>query len=90
MSHARAARLDAPAARGIREDDGVRFRRPTLAGGANKVALIVAQRTHQDFGACDQHGRRYVRPPAEASAPSPVLPPLTARLRATAADDAPG
>ncbi|MER5522735.1 hypothetical protein [Streptomyces sp. NPDC002763] len=52
--------------------------------------MVVAQRTHQDFGACDQHGRRYVRPPAEASTPSPVLPPLTARLRATAADDAPG
>ncbi|MGW2712167.1 CPCC family cysteine-rich protein [Streptomyces sp. NPDC001356] len=90
LSHARAARLDAPAARGIREDDGVRFRRPTPAGGANRVSLVVAQRTHKDFGACDQHGRRYVRPPAEASIPSPVLPPLTARLQATAADDAPG
>ncbi|MGV9938158.1 CPCC family cysteine-rich protein [Streptomyces sp. NPDC003401] len=34
------------------EDDGGQFRRPTMAGGANKVSLIEAQRNYQDFGAC--------------------------------------
>ncbi|MFJ6567953.1 CPCC family cysteine-rich protein [Streptomyces sp. NPDC091292] len=36
-----------------------------MPGGANKVSLIEAQHNYQDFGACDPHGRRYVRPPAE-------------------------
>ncbi|UUU31647.1 CPCC family cysteine-rich protein [Streptomyces sp. CA-210063] len=49
------------------EDDGVRFRRPTMDGGADNVCLIEAQRNYQDFGACDQHGRRFVRPPAADS-----------------------
>ncbi|MFH8396799.1 CPCC family cysteine-rich protein [Streptomyces anulatus] len=39
------------------EDDRVQFRWPTMAGGANKVSLIEAQRNYQDFGACDQHDR---------------------------------
>ncbi|MEV8445437.1 MULTISPECIES: CPCC family cysteine-rich protein [unclassified Streptomyces] len=47
------------------EDDGARFRRPTMSDGANKVSLIEAHRNYQDFGACDQRNRRYVRPPAE-------------------------
>ncbi|WP_078955217.1 CPCC family cysteine-rich protein [Streptomyces griseus] len=42
-----------------------RAERPTTAGGANKVSLTEAQRNYQDFGACDEHGRRYVRPPTE-------------------------
>ncbi|MFF5535809.1 CPCC family cysteine-rich protein [Streptomyces cinerochromogenes] len=42
------------------EDDGVQFRWPTMAGGANKVSLIEAQRNYQDFGACDELGRRFV------------------------------
>lgn len=47
------------------EDDGVQFRWPTMDGGANKASLIEAQRNYQDFSACDEHGRRFVRPPAE-------------------------
>lgn len=47
------------------EDDDVQFRWPTAAVGANRVSLIEAQRNYQSFGACDQHGRKYVRPPAE-------------------------
>ncbi|MFI1469555.1 CPCC family cysteine-rich protein [Streptomyces wuyuanensis] len=42
------------------EDDGVQFRRPTTAGGANKLSLTETQRDDQRFGACDQHG---LRPP---------------------------
>lgn len=47
------------------EDDGVQFRWPTMAGGANEVSLIEAQRNYQDFGACNEHGRRFVRTPTE-------------------------
>lgn len=46
------------------EDDDLQFRRPTAAGGANRVSLIEAQRNYQSFAACDQQGRKYVRPPA--------------------------
>ncbi|MFI2423920.1 CPCC family cysteine-rich protein [Streptomyces sp. NPDC018955] len=60
----------------FREDDGVRFRRPTTAGGANKVSPIEAQRNHQDSGACDQHGLRYVRPPAEDEPLDPARRPI--------------
>ncbi|GAA5614497.1 hypothetical protein Spla01_05698 [Streptomyces platensis] len=42
-----------------------------MDGGANKLSQIEAQRNYQDFGACDQHGREYVRPPAEDRAPWP-------------------
>ncbi|MET8506113.1 CPCC family cysteine-rich protein [Streptomyces sp. NPDC004787] len=55
------------------EEDGVQFRWPTVPGGANKVCLIEAQRNYQDFGACDEHGHRYVRPPAEDE-PLPAAP----------------
>ncbi|MEU8700613.1 CPCC family cysteine-rich protein [Streptomyces sp. NPDC048680] len=58
------------------EDDGVQFRRPTMAGRANKVSLVEAQRNYQDFGACDQHGRRYVRPPAEDGPLDPAWRPI--------------
>ncbi|MFF4244373.1 CPCC family cysteine-rich protein [Streptomyces sp. NPDC001822] len=53
------------------EDDGVQSRWPTMAGGANKVSLAEAQRNYRNFGACDEHGRRFVRPPAEDCAPWP-------------------
>lgn len=47
-----------------------------MAGGANKVSLIEAQRNYQDFGACDQHGRRYVRPPTEDELLDPAWRPI--------------
>ncbi|MFJ4343412.1 CPCC family cysteine-rich protein [Streptomyces sp. NPDC088915] len=49
----------------FREGDGARFRWPTMPGGANKVSLIEVRHTYQDFDACDEHGRRYGRPPTE-------------------------
>ncbi|MGW3831410.1 CPCC family cysteine-rich protein [Streptomyces microflavus] len=58
------------------EDDGVQFRWPTMAGGANNVSLIEAQRNYQNFGACDQHGRRFVRPPAEDEPLDPAWRPI--------------
>ncbi|MFI2140581.1 CPCC family cysteine-rich protein [Streptomyces griseofuscus] len=48
-----------------------------MSGGANKVSLVEAQRNYQDFGACDAHGRRYVRPPPSGRrrAPRPRMAP---------------
>ncbi|KOU80038.1 hypothetical protein ADK93_34210 [Streptomyces sp. XY58] len=46
------------------EDDDVQFGLPAMGGGANKGSLIKAQPNYQDFDACDQHARQYVRPPA--------------------------
>ncbi|MFM9447293.1 CPCC family cysteine-rich protein [Streptomyces acidiscabies] len=47
-----------------------------MAGGANEISLIEAQRNYQDFGACDQHGRQYVRPPAEDKPIDPAWRPI--------------
>ncbi len=58
------------------EDDGVQFRWPTMNGGANKVSLSEAQRNYQDFGACDEHGRRYVRPQADDEPLDPAWRPI--------------
>ncbi|GGS26116.1 CPCC family cysteine-rich protein [Streptomyces griseoviridis] len=58
------------------EDDAIQFRWPTMNGGANKVCLIEAQRNHQDFGACDQHGRRFARPPAADQPLAPTWRPI--------------
>ncbi|HEY5835740.1 CPCC family cysteine-rich protein [Streptomyces sp.] len=58
------------------EDDDVQFRWPTTTGGANRVSLIEAQRNYQDSGACDQHGRKYVRPPAEDEPLDPAWRPI--------------
>ncbi|WP_342746937.1 CPCC family cysteine-rich protein [Streptomyces aidingensis] len=64
------------------EDDHVQFRWPTMPGGANKVSLVEAQRNYQEFGASDQLGRRYVRPPAEDEPLDPAWRPIDlTRLR---------
>jgi len=47
------------------EDDIVQLRWPTWAGGANKPALIDAQRNFAAFGACEERFLGHVRPPAE-------------------------
>ncbi|MEV6611008.1 CPCC family cysteine-rich protein [Kutzneria sp. NPDC051319] len=47
------------------EDDGVQFRWPFRPGGANRPSLYEAQRNYLAYGACDQRGRKYVRPPTE-------------------------
>ncbi|ROQ96076.1 cysteine-rich CPCC protein [Streptomyces sp. 2132.2] len=46
------------------EDDAVQFRWPTAEIGANRVSLVEAQRNYRDFGARDERGRRFARPPA--------------------------
>ncbi|MGW9137363.1 CPCC family cysteine-rich protein [Streptomyces sp. NPDC055681] len=62
------------------EDDGVQFRWPTMDGGANKVSLIEAQRNYQDFGACDERGLRFVRPPAADEPLDPAWRPIDLSL----------
>ncbi|MFD9064777.1 CPCC family cysteine-rich protein [Kitasatospora purpeofusca] len=52
------------------EDDPVQLRWP-FAPGANSVPLVEAQRNVRAYGACDQRGRFYARPPA---ADEPVDP----------------
>ncbi|MEV3853450.1 CPCC family cysteine-rich protein [Streptomyces sp. NPDC050095] len=56
--------------------DGVQFRWPTMAGGANKTSLVDAQRNYQDFGACDQQGLAHVRPPAADEPLDPTWRPI--------------
>ncbi|QNS02169.1 CPCC family cysteine-rich protein [Streptomyces xanthii] len=46
------------------EDDPQQFRWPFMPRGANRVSLVEAQKNFQAFGACDQQGRRFTRPPA--------------------------
>ncbi|MEV0535574.1 CPCC family cysteine-rich protein [Kitasatospora sp. NPDC050463] len=58
------------------EDDGVQFRWPTMAGGANKTPLIEAQRNYRDFGACDQRSRKQVRPPTANEPLDPAWRPI--------------
>ena len=45
------------------EDDGVQFREPDYAGGANNVSLNVAQQNFAAFGASDESARPRVRAP---------------------------
>ncbi len=47
------------------EDDLVQLRWPFMPGGANRVPLVEAQQNFRAYGACDQHGRRFARPPAD-------------------------
>jgi len=46
------------------EDDGVQLRWPDWAGGANKPALIEAQKIYQRIGACEERVLGFVRAPA--------------------------
>lgn len=34
---------------------------PWCRGGANKPSLAQAQKNYIDFGACDEHGKRFVK-----------------------------
>jgi hypothetical protein len=57
------------------EDDHVQFRRPTMAGGANPVSLIEAQRNYLEFGACERPMLKHVRPPAGDESLDPAWRP---------------
>lgn len=58
------------------EDDEFQFRWPTVPVGANSVSLVEAQHNYRRFGACDRHGRQYVRPPAEDEPLDPAWRPI--------------
>ncbi|MGC4942942.1 CPCC family cysteine-rich protein [Kribbella sp. DT2] len=47
------------------EDDQVQLRTPDTVLGANRVPLVEAQRNYLAYGACDEHARKYVRPPQD-------------------------
>ncbi|MFJ8431227.1 CPCC family cysteine-rich protein [Kitasatospora sp. NPDC094019] len=57
------------------EDDAAQLRRP-FAPGANRVPLVEAQRNFREYGACDQRGRFYVRPPAADEPRAPEWRPI--------------
>ncbi|WP_416873187.1 CPCC family cysteine-rich protein [Kitasatospora sp. SC0581] len=58
------------------EDDPTQLRRPLLPRGANSVSLVRAQRNVQEYGACDQRGRRFVRPPTPDEPLDPAWRPI--------------
>ncbi|MFJ9520605.1 CPCC family cysteine-rich protein [Kitasatospora sp. NPDC101801] len=58
------------------EDDLVQFRWPFVPGGANQLSLVEAQQNFQAYGACDQRGRRFVRPPADDEPLDPAWRPI--------------
>ncbi len=47
-----------------------------MPGGANRVSLFEAQQNFQTYGACDQRGRRFVRPPADDESLDPGWRPI--------------
>ncbi|MDH6543671.1 CPCC family cysteine-rich protein [Streptomyces sp. SPB4] len=58
------------------EDDPVQFRWPLRPGGANQWSLAEAQQNFRAYGACDQRGRRFVRPPADDEPLDPEWRPV--------------
>ncbi|MGE7386880.1 CPCC family cysteine-rich protein [Streptomyces sp. NPDC004126] len=58
------------------EDDPVQFRRPFQPGGANQWSLAESQQNVLAYGACDQRGRRFVRPPADDEPLDPKWRPI--------------
>jgi hypothetical protein len=43
------------------EDDPVQMLDPWFSGGANKPSLVLAQNTFISTGACDTHGKKFVK-----------------------------
>ncbi|WP_405669072.1 CPCC family cysteine-rich protein [Streptomyces sp. NBC_01166] len=58
------------------EDDLLQLRWPTMAGGANSTSLVQAQLNYQVFGACDENGRRHVRPALPDESVDPAWRPI--------------
>ncbi|MBM2618373.1 hypothetical protein JIG36_22690 [Actinoplanes sp. LDG1-06] len=59
------------------EDDALQLRWPDWPAGANRVSLIEAQRNYASFGACDEHGLRFVRPAEDSEAVIPGWRPIS-------------
>ncbi|MGW6918080.1 CPCC family cysteine-rich protein [Kitasatospora sp. NPDC054939] len=58
------------------EDDPVPFRWPFMPRGADRLSLVEAQQNYRAYGACDQRGRRFVRPPLEDEPVDPEWRPI--------------
>lgn len=54
----------------------MQFRWPFRPGGANRWSLAEAQQNFRAYGACDQRGRRFVRPPADDEPLDPEWRPI--------------
>ncbi|MFD2085415.1 MULTISPECIES: CPCC family cysteine-rich protein [Brevibacillus] len=59
------------------EDDPFQFMEPDSDRGANKVSLRKAQGNFIRFGACDDHGRPFVRKPTYDDEKDKKWMPLT-------------
>ncbi|MFD0353133.1 CPCC family cysteine-rich protein [Streptomyces sp. NPDC127110] len=57
-------------------DDPDQFRWPFRPGGANQWSLAESQQNVRAYGACDQRGRRFVRPPADDEPLDPRWRPI--------------
>ncbi|SHJ46675.1 Cysteine-rich CPCC [Nocardiopsis flavescens] len=53
------------------EDDRAQLRWPLMAGGANRVRLVDAQRHYADHGVCREEDRPHVRPATDADRREP-------------------
>ncbi|MFJ4850997.1 MULTISPECIES: CPCC family cysteine-rich protein [unclassified Streptomyces] len=58
------------------EDDPERLRWPYRRGAAHRAPLAEAQRNVGAYGACDQYGRRFARPPADDEPLDPDWRPI--------------
>lgn len=51
------------------EDDVSQLRFPGMGGGANTASLIEGQKNYQEFSACEERVKPYVRPPKQGEQP---------------------
>ena len=54
------------------EDDVAQLRFPAMAGGANPVSLLSAQKNFEKFGACQEEHQSKVRPPGSGDLRDPA------------------
>jgi hypothetical protein len=64
------------------EDDQVQILDPWFAGGANKPSLVEAQNNFERFGACDEHGKQFVKGVSPGDEKDSKWRPATDRDRA--------
>lgn len=66
------------------EDDQIQILDPWYAGGANKPSLAAAQQNFQRIGACDKHGKQFVKGVLPGDERDPLWRPATEADRAFA------
>ncbi|GAA1612615.1 hypothetical protein GCM10009789_78570 [Kribbella sancticallisti] len=58
------------------EDDLIQLRWATTVRGANRLPLAEAQQNYRAYGACDEHGRQFVRAPLPDEPVEPAWRPI--------------